>query len=126
MAEEITKQGEEREKVEKQAPEDAGRTALARKLDAVGWALFLIWIGIILLMGAKASLALLGIGIIIVGVQVIRMLYQLSLEGFWFVVGLLILVGAIWQMAGAKFKLVPILLIVAGVALIVTRFLPKR
>lgn len=130
MAEEITKQGEEPEKVERQVgqegPEEAGKTAVARRLDAVGWALFLIWIGIVLLMGAKASLALLGIGIIIVGVQLARVLYQLSLEGFWFVVGLLFLVGGIWQMVGAKFPLVPILLIVAGVALIVTRFLPKR
>jgi hypothetical protein len=130
VAEEISKQGEEPEKVAgqvgQQEPEKAGRTILARRLDAVGWALFLIWIGIVLLIGAQASLALLGIGIIIVGVQVARVLYQMSLEGFWFVVGLLFLVGGIWQMAGTRFPLVPILLIVAGVALIVTRFLPKR
>jgi hypothetical protein len=130
VAEEITKQGEEPEKVEGQVGQEevekTGKTALARRLDAVGWALFLIWIGLVLLMGSQASLALLGIGIIIVGVQVARVLYQLSLEGFWFVVGLLFLVGGIWQMVGAKFPLVPILLIVAGVALIVTRFLPKR
>jgi len=116
---------EDAKKEEVETKESEGR-GMARKLDAVGWGLFLIWIGIVLLLNASSSVALLGIGVIILGVQVARVFLKLNLEGFWFVVGLLFLMGGIWQMVGARFPLVPILLIVAGVALIVTRFMPKR
>jgi hypothetical protein len=118
--------GEQKEQLKETAGKGPQGSPLARKLDAVGWALFLIWIGIVLLAKTSSSVALVGIGIIILGVQVARVFLKLTLEGFWFVVGLLFLVGGIWQMVGARFPLVPILLIVAGVALIVTRFMPKR
>jgi len=123
MAEEIKEQKEQLKEAAKKEPHEE---PLPRKLDAVGWALFLIWIGIVLLAKTSSSVALVGIGIIILGVQVARVFLKLNLEGFWFVVGLLFLIGGIWQMVGARFPLVPILLIVAGVALIVTRFMPKR
>lgn len=126
MAEDRIEQKEVQGQGRRQEPEKAATSELARRLDAVGWALFLIWIGIVLLISAQASLALLGIGVIILGVQVARVVLQLNLEGFWFVVGLLFLVGGFWQMVGAQFPLVPILLIVAGLAVILTRFLPRR
>ena len=127
MAEEGKDQLRQVEEKEKQTrPGKTEEVNLARKMDAVGWALFLIWVGIVLLAKTSSSVALVGIGIIILGVQVARVLLKLNLEGFWFVVGLLFLMGGIWQMVGARFPLVPILLIVAGVALIVTRFMPKR
>jgi hypothetical protein len=130
MAEESWEQREQLKEVAEKEKQGESKQAegspLPRKLDAVGWALFLIWIGIVLLAKTSSSVALVGIGIIILGVQVARVFLKLSLEGFWFVVGLLFLVGGIWQMVGARFPLVPILLIVAGVALLVTRFMPKR
>jgi hypothetical protein len=97
---------------------------LIRKLDAVGWGLFLIWLGIVLLAKAQTSVALLGIGIIMLGVQLARMALKLRLEGFWFVAGLLFIVGALWQLADTRIPLVPILLIAAGLALVLTRFIP--
>ncbi len=124
MGDEGAERKEQPKELEKASKTSVGD--LPRRLDAVGWALFLIWIGIVLLAGSKASVALVGIGVIIVGVQVARVFLKLNLEGFWFVVGLLFLVGGIWQMVEASFPLVPILLIVAGVALIITRFLPKH
>lgn len=122
----IEESGAQKEPLKEVEEKEQQGEPIARKLDAVGWALFLIWIGIVLLAKTSSSVALVGIGIIILGVQVARVFLKLSLEGFWFVVGLLFLVGGIWQMVGARFPLVPILLIVAGVALIVTRFMPKR
>jgi hypothetical protein len=67
---------------------------------------------------------LLGIGLIILCVQVARLFFRLRLEGFWFVVGLLFVVGSLWQLA--RIPLPAILLIAAGLALILTRFLRKR
>jgi hypothetical protein len=49
---------------------------------------------------------------------------KLRLEGFWFVAGLLFIVGALWQLADTRIPLVPILLIAAGLALVLTRFIP--
>jgi hypothetical protein len=99
---------------------------VARKLDAFGWGLFLIWLGIVLLARAQTSVALLGIGIIMLGVQLARVVLKLRLEGFWFVAGLLFIVGALWQLANTRIPLVPILLIAAGVALLLTRFFPRH
>jgi hypothetical protein len=107
-------------------PDKTRNAGLAQKLDAVGWGLFLIWLGIVLLAGAKTSVALLGIGIIMVGVQLARQFLRIRIEGFWFVVGLLFLVGSLWQLADTRVRLIPILLIVAGVALIVTKFLSRQ
>ena len=115
------------EEIEKNedAPRETGKIGLARKLDAVGWGLFLIWLGIVLLVGADTSVALLGIGLIILGVQVARLFLNLAIERFWFVVGLLFVVGSLWQLADTRMPLPPILLIAAGLALILTQFLRK-
>jgi hypothetical protein len=107
-------------------PGDRKTGDVAHKLDAVGWGLFLIWLGIVLLAKAQTSVALLGIGIIMLGVQLARVALKLRPEGFWFVAGLLFIVGALWQLANTRIPLVPILLIAAGVALVLTRFFPRQ
>jgi hypothetical protein len=118
VAEDIGKTEEE--------PKEAEKNGLARRLDAVGWGLFLIWLGIVLLAGADTSVALLGIGLIVLGVQVARLFLKLALERFWFVVGVLFVVGSLWQLADTRVPIPPILLIAAGLALILTHFLRKR
>ncbi len=113
--------------VKKSAPSAAEKNNdLVSKLDAIGWGLFLIWLGIVLLARAQASVALLGIGIIMLGVQLSRMVLNLHLERFWLVAGLLFIVGALWQLADPGVSVVSILLIAAGLALILTRFLPRQ
>jgi len=111
MSEENTKESEERKTEE--------RSELAHKLAAVGWSLFFIWIGVVLLMEGGVGIGLLGVGVITLGVQTARKYHRLTLEGLWVVVGLLFVVGGLWQLFEAKLPLVPILLIVAGVALLV-------
>ena len=130
MAEESAEPKEELQEIQEQkkqeGPQKAERSELSGKLDAVGWGSFLIWLGIVLMIGADTSVALLGIGIIMVGVQVARLVLKLHMEGFWLVVGLLFMVGGIWQLIDTKLHLVPILLIVAGLALILIKFLPRH
>jgi len=111
MSEENTKESEELKTEE--------RSELAHKLAAVGWSLFFIWIGVVLLMEGGVGIGLLGVGVITLGVQTARKYHRLTLEGLWVVVGLLFVVGGLWQLFEAKLPLVPILLIVAGVALLV-------
>jgi hypothetical protein len=44
--------------------------------------------------------------------------HTLKLEGFWVIVGSCFIVGGLWEFFTPEFALVPILLIIAGVALI--------
>ena len=95
-----------------------GTRNLADKLPAIGWSLFFIWIGIALLMKLDASIGLLGVGVITLAVQVVRKYLNLKLEGFWVVIGLLFVVGGLWELFEPNLPLVPILLIAAGSALL--------
>ena len=98
------------------------RRDLAQKLDAVGWGLFFIWIGIAFLADFGIGVGLLGVGIIVLGEQAVRKYFNLKLEGFWVVVGLCFLVGGLWELLAVELPLVPVLLIVAGLAILVSIF----
>jgi hypothetical protein len=99
---------------------------LAKKLDAAGWGLFFIWVGIAFLADFHIGVGLLGVGIITLGGQAARRFLDLKLEGFWVVVGLLFFVGGLWELFEAEVGLVPILLIVVGLALLVSAFWGRR
>ncbi len=96
----------------------AQRSDLARKLDAAGWGLFFIWVGIAFLTDTGWGIGLLGVGIITLGGQVVRKYYDLKLQCFWIAVGLLFLLCGAWDLLGLEFSPVPIVLIIAGLALL--------
>lgn len=101
------------------------RQVLHKKLDAAGWGLFFIWIGIALFAHVGWGAGLLGVGIIILGTQVARKYFGLKLEGFWFAVGSLFVLGGVWELFHVRLELGPILCIVAGVALLVSVLLAR-
>ena len=101
------------------------RSALNRKLEAAGWGLFFIWIGIALFGHIGWGAGLLGVGIITLGAQVARKYFALKLEGFWLAVGFLFMVGGIWELFRVQIGLVPILCIFAGFALLVSIFVGR-
>ena len=117
MSEESMKKGE--------GPKTDQRNEVARKLGAVGWSLFFIWIGVALLMKVDVGIGLLGVGVITLGAQAARKYFNLKLEGFWVVVGLVFVIGGIWALFEPKLPLLPIVLIVAGLALLVSTFKGK-
>jgi hypothetical protein len=102
------------------------RSSVAEKLDAVGWGLFFLWMGVALLFDFRWGVTLVGIGIITLGEQLARFASNLKMQGFWVVVGVGFLLGGIWQAMDAELPLVPILLILAGLTVLLARFLPKR
>ncbi len=99
---------------------------LAKKFGAVGWALFFIWVGIAFLTNIGFGAGLLGVGIITLGIQAARRYYGLELEGVWIVIGLLFVVGGLWELLELKLPLVPIVLVVAGLALLVSTLRGKH
>lgn len=107
--------------------------SVARKLDATGWGLFFIWIGTALLANISWGAALLGLGVIVLGIQAARLAFGLAVEGFWLVAGIVFAVGGGWEMLEARLGraplpggLLPVLSIVVGIGLIVTAFLHRR
>jgi hypothetical protein len=101
------------------------KVSAASRLDAIGWALFFIWVGYTYLADVEKGVGLLGVGIIVLGMQAVRTLFKLKLEGFWMVIGTLFAVGGLWEIYQVKLPLLPILLIVAGAALLVSAFRRK-
>lgn len=97
----------------------------SKKLEAFGWGLFFVWIGIVFLAGVPAGWALAIIGIITLAMQALRVGFGLRYEGFWVVVGGCFLLGGIWQLVQVQLPLFPILLILAGAALIFATFWPE-
>ncbi len=96
-----------------------------RKLDAAGWGLFFIWIGIALLANFGWGIGLLGIGILILAGQMARKFMALGVETFWGLVGSLFVIGGIWELLSVRVSLIPILFIAAGIALLVSTLVGK-
>lgn len=97
-----------------------GGHATAHKLDAFAWGLFFIWIGIAFLANLGWGIGLLGVGILILGKQMARKYTALAVEMFWVVVGLLFLLGGVWELLAVHVSLIPVVCIVAGIALLIS------
>ena len=89
------------------------------KLDASAWAVFFIWIGAVWLADLGFGIGLLGIGIITLGAQLFRAFKNIKVERFWIVVGSLFALGGLWELLAVEAPLFPVLLIVAGIAVLV-------
>ena len=98
------------------------RHELAKKVGAGAWGLFFIWIGIVLLAGISGSTGMLGVGVITLAAQAARRFLGLRLETFWLVVGGVFVLGGLWNLVQVELPLFPILLIVAGAALVLSMF----
>lgn len=96
------------------------RRVTLQRLDAVAWGLFFLWVGIALLTNLSWGIGLLGVGIIVLGAQATRKYVHLALEAFWVVVGVLFVIGGIWELLSVRVGMIPIVCIVAGALLLVS------
>ncbi len=94
------------------------RGALSDRLDSIGWALFLIWIGFAVLIDIGWGWGLLGIAVIILGAAALRRKWGLKIEGFWLVIGAMFLAGGLWELFRVPFPLAPVLIIFCGLAVL--------
>lgn len=95
------------------------------KFEAAGWALFFIWVGIAWLADMGLGVGLLGVAAITLGMQAIRRVAGVPVEGFWVLVGLGFAVAGLWQWLGVQKPLAPFVLIALGVALLFWRVWPR-
>ncbi|HEY0848092.1 MAG TPA: hypothetical protein VGE12_22185 [Noviherbaspirillum sp.] len=105
---------------------------MLQKLDAVGWGVFLIWIGAAFLTDMRWGTGLIGVGVIVLAGQAARRYFQLPVEWFWLTFGIVFAVWGILESSrlelGEAFLpggLLPVLSIIAGIALVVSALLRK-
>ncbi len=104
----------------------AQKSDLDRKLDGIGWGLFFVWIGAVMLADLGAGAAMLGIGVITLGVQGARKIWGLKIESFWLVLGIVLALAGLWSLMETKLPVVPVLLIVVGLVVLVSTFGGRR
>ena len=91
------------------------------RFDAVGWALFLIWVGVAWLAGVGWGVGLLGVAAIVLGMQALRRAFGVRVERFWVLVGLGFAVAGLWEWLEIQRPLAPFVLIAIGVFLLIGR-----
>lgn len=96
-------------------------------LDAIGWALFFIWIGVILLVRTLPDgLGSLGIGVIVLAVALARMLLHRSVSIFWIIIGAVFTLAGVAELAGINVPLLPASLILCGVLLLFHQWAKRK
>ena len=108
--------------VENHESPSATKKGMGKRLDAAGWGLFFIWAGVSLLMDLGWGVGLIGVAAIILLGQTARLHFGLRLEKFWVAVGVLFVLGGIWELFQVQVGLAPILLIAAGGGLLLSLF----
>ncbi|NTU85072.1 MAG: hypothetical protein HGA45_37880 [Chloroflexales bacterium] len=102
------------------------KEALNRRLEAVGWGLFLIIIGILWLAPqgvVPEGTWLIAAGLILLGVNLARYLNAIRLSGTSLLLGLLAIVFGIGEFFGLELPFVAILLIIFGAGMILRPWL---
>lgn len=103
----------------------ASKRVLARKLDAAGWGVFFVWVGIAFLASVGWGVGLLGVGLITLGGQLARKYLHLPVERFSLVIGAMFLAAGLWELlhlgrAVLPSALVPISFLIAGALLLLS------
>jgi CHASE2 domain-containing sensor protein len=105
------------------------KEALDKRLDAIGWALFFIMIGGLMIVpegSVPEGTWLIGTGVIILGMTWIRRFNGLAISWFWVFMGILALSSGLSSVFGLNIPVFPILLIIIGLSVILKPFLGKK
>ena len=96
------------------------RRERVKRITTIGWGLFFIWLGFVLMIKAGSGLILLGVGLISLGMQVARKYSGLDSDGFWIIVGILFVIVGAWEMFEIKMPLMSVFLVVVGGAFLIS------
>ena len=109
--------------------QDEKMKALDKRLDSIGWALFLIMIGGLWL-APKGSVPeatwLIGTGVIILALMAVRYLNGIKVSGFWLVLGIGALAFGISSVFGINIHVLPILIIIIGLNIVLKPLIQKK
>ncbi|MBN1283385.1 MAG: hypothetical protein JXA24_06410 [Proteobacteria bacterium] len=95
------------------------RSAAGARIDAVCWGLFFIWIGAILLFKTiPRGMGALGVGAIILGGAVVRLVAGVTVSMFWLIIGTVFVLAGVGEIYAINLPLLPAALIICGVLLL--------
>lgn len=109
--------------------QDPQKNALNRRIEDIGWALFLILIGGLWLLPHQQvpeGTWLIGAGLILLGVNGARIFYGLKMSGFTVILGILALVTGLGGVFGMKVPVFAILLLLLGGSILLKPLLETR
>ena len=95
-------------------------SALERRIGTAAWGLLFIWFGIALFGNVGWGVGLVGVGVLTVAVQLARRWRELKVERSSVIVGVMFIVGGIWNLLDIRVEIVPLLCIIAGIALLIS------
>ena len=108
-------------------PDAAAKAQLDGRLTSISWALFLIMVGGFLLVPSLPPGSwLIGIGVIMLGLNVVRSLNGIRMSTFTTVLGIIALAAGLGDFAGVDVPVFPLLIILVGAAIIVRNIEPRR
>lgn len=108
-----------------ESPRPSGRDDRARQIDSAAWAVFFIWVGIVMLAGMPWAWFLIGVGVLVLAAQIVRQQRGLTIEMFGVVIGLIMLAAGVWDLLALPLPLMPVILIVLGGYLLWKTLSPK-
>jgi len=105
------------------------KVALNKRLEAIGWGLFLIMLGGFSFVPSEVvakGVWSIGVGVIMLGLNVARYFYGIKMSGFTTFLGVVSLIGGVLQLLGMHTLEGAILLIILGAYLLVKPWFDKR
>ena len=109
--------------------QDPEKIALNKRLESVAWGLFLVMLGGFALVPDDTipkGVWSIGIGVIMLGLNIARSLYKIRMSGFTTVLGILSLIGGIVELLGTSSLDGALLLIILGAYLILKPWFDKH
>jgi hypothetical protein len=98
----------------------SGRPSLDRRLEGIGWALFLIMLGGLgLIQSVPEGTWLVGTGLIMLGLNVARHVNGMRINHFTVVLGIMALLLGLAQLTGLPLPVLPVLLILIGADILI-------
>ena len=109
--------------------QDPEKIALNKRLESVAWGLFLVMLGGFALVPDDTipkGVWSIGIGVIMLGLNIARYFYKIRMSGFTTVLGILSLIGGIVELLGTSSLDGALLLIILGAYLILKPWFDKH
>ena len=107
-------------------PQDARTRDLNRRLETVSWGLFLIMLGgFALVKDVPEGTWLIGAGLIMLGLNAVRMLVGIRASWFTLIIGTFALLSGLGSVLGIDIPVGPVLIIVIGLAIVVRALQPR-
>jgi hypothetical protein len=112
-----------------QIPENSEKAVMNKRLEAIAWGCFLIMLGGFMFVPKQQvpeGLWSIGVGVIMLGLNVARYVKQIRMSGFTTVLGILSIIGGVVQLFGVKGMEGAFLLIILGAYLLLKPWVDKR